>query len=281
MKKLKFRYHLRIDFDTPVTQHSFTVRCSLQSDERQTILQQNIGILPKEFLCENRDSFGNIYFFGKAMEPHNVFEVLTEGVALTGCADGTKAEERYRLGMFVGQTDYTKPDGKLKKFFQKIESPHAPDRLSGSNFLYSQPPGTNLERSLAIMEALRAEFCYVPGATDITTTAAQAWSMKQGVCQDYSHIMLSLCRMAGIPCRYVTGLLIGEGLSHAWVEIWDNGKWYGLDPTNGTRVFEEHLKISHGRDYTDCLINQGVFTGTAMQTQSVTVSVQELTKQDL
>ena len=64
MKKLRFQYFLRIDFDKPVTQHSFTVRCTLPSDERQTVLQQDIHILPKEFLCENKDSFGNVYFFG-------------------------------------------------------------------------------------------------------------------------------------------------------------------------------------------------------------------------
>ena len=95
------------------------------------------------------------------------------------------------------------------------------------------------------------------------------------MCQDYAHIMISMCRMAGIPCRYVVGMLIGEGLSHAWVEIEDNGMWYGIDPTNGIKVSENHIKISHGRDYGDCLINQGVFTGTAKQIQTVSVSVQE------
>lgn len=259
MKKLKFRYALRIEFDQPVTQHSFTVRCSPQSDERQTILQQNIHILPKEFLSENRDSFGNIYFFGRTEAAHELFEVVTEGVAQTGLAEGTKAVEEYRLGMFLGQTAYTKPDEELKLFFERM----------------GLPDGDKLQRSLFIMESIRKEFTYASGITDISTTAAQAWELKKGVCQDYSHIMLSLCRMAGIPCRYVVGMLIGEGLSHAWVEIEDNGMWYGLDPTNGTRVREEHIKISHGRDYEDCLINQGVFTGNAKQMQSVSVSVQE------
>ena len=263
MKKLKFRYSLKIEFDAPVTQHSFTVRCTLQSDERQTVLQQNIHILPKEFLCENRDSFGNVYFYGKAEEPHNLFEVVTEGTILTGLSEGTRAEETYRLGMFVGQTAYTRPDEDLKEFFARINLEHTE---------------SNLEKSLLIMEAFRAEFSYVSGITDISTTAAQAWALRKGVCQDYSHIMLSLCRMAGIPGRYVTGRLIGEGLSHAWVEVEDSGRWYGLDPTNGTRVLEEHIKISHGRDYSDCLINQGVFTGMAKQVQSVSVSVQEETK---
>ncbi|MGN0406655.1 MAG: transglutaminase family protein [Bacteroides sp.] len=273
MKRLKFRYSLKIEFDTPITQHSFTVRCTVPSDERQKVLCQNISILPKEFLCENTDSFGNVYFFGKAQEEHDLFEVVTEGTVLTGMSAGTKADEEYRLGMFVGQTHYTSPDSKLKEFFKTLESADCKE-LSPENRKYSEGK-LNLQKSLIIMEMLRKEFNYVPGVTDISTTASAAWQLRQGVCQDYAHIMLSLCRMAGIPCRYVAGMLIGEGLSHAWVEIEDGGMWYGLDPTNGTIVSEEHIKISHGRDYEDCLINQGVFTGTAGQKQTVYVSVEE------
>ena len=81
--------------------------------------------------------------------------------------------------------------------------------------------------------------------------------------------------MAGIQARYAAGMLIGEGLSHAWVEVAQEGRWYGLDPTNGVRVLENHIKISHGRDYGDCLLNQGVFTGTANQQQTVSVTVEE------
>ena len=78
MKKLRYRYSLRIEFDSPITNHNFKVRCTPVTDERQKILQQNIHILPKEFLCENRDSFGNIYYFGRAEHPHNLFEIVTD-----------------------------------------------------------------------------------------------------------------------------------------------------------------------------------------------------------
>lgn len=260
MKTLNYRYYLRIDFDQPVTQHSFTVRCMPQSDERQMPLQQNISILPKEFLCENRDSFGNAYFFGRAKNPHSLFEVVSEGLIRTGLSETVKAQEPYRLGMFALQTDYTRPGPGLKAFFDALEIPAD----SGS-----------VAKSLYLMEMLRANFSYEQGKTDISTTAEQAWQLGCGVCQDYSHILLSLCRMAGIQARYVAGMLIGEGLSHAWIEIAEKGLWYGLDPTNGVRVIEDHIKISHGRDYADCLINQGVFTGMAHQCQTVSVSVEE------
>lgn len=260
MKKLKFRYHLRIEFDTPVTGHSFTVRCMPGTDDRQQILTQDIHILPKEFLDADIDSFGNRYIFGRTETPHNLFEVKTEGTVQTGRAEGVAAEAAYRIGMFAGQSKYTIPDAPLRQFYDSMGL----EREWG-----------NLAKALRIMETLHAQFSYVPGVTNVATTASEAWALGCGVCQDYSHIMLSLCRMAGVQSRYVVGMLLGEGASHAWVEIYDGGMWYGLDPTNGIRVWEDHIKISHGRDYADCLINQGVFTGNAKQRQSVSVLVEE------
>src|SRR5699024_11693841 len=71
---------------------------------------------------------------------------------------------------------------------------------------------------------------------------------------------------------YTTLFRSGEGLSHAWVEIEDNGYWYGLDPTNMLIVNDHHIKISHGRDYKDCTINQGLFIGNAVQQQTISRS---------
>lgn len=259
MKTLKFRYHLEITFDSPVTQHSFTIRCVPETDERQKVLHHEVKILPKEFLNTGRDSFGNPYFFGRAESPHDLFEVEENGLVQTGLSESTKVGRKHRLGIFLAQSKYTMPDDALKSFYQALKIPKQ---------------AANLDKALYIMDALREQLSYVPGVTGISTTAAQAWTKKQGVCQDYSHIMLSLCRLSGIPCRYVAGMLIGEGKSHAWIEAEDGGRWYGLDPTNGVRVLEDHIKIAHGRDYEDCPMNRGVFTGMAAQTQNVTVSVE-------
>ena len=262
MKKLKFRYHLKIEFDQLVTQHSFTLRCFLETDERQQILQLNKRILPKESLGQGRDSFGNSYMYGKAVKPHSLFEALCEGTVYTGLKNSVAAKEDWQLHMYAVQTNYTRPGAGLNLFFENLQ---IPDTQS------------SLEKSLYLMEALRAQFSYVQGQTDISPTAESAWQQGCGVCQDYAHILLSLCRMAGIRCRYVAGMLIGEGASHAWIEVEDNGCWYGLDPTNGAEVREDHIKLSHGRDYGDCLLNQGVFTGNARQQSFVSVSVEEET----
>ena len=122
---------------------------------------------------------------------------------------------------------------------------------------------------------------YVQGVTDIHTTAEQALSGKKGVCQDYAHIMISLCRMADIPSRYVVGIMQGEGYSHAWAEVCIDGKWYGMDPTNDRIVDDTYVKLSHGRDYQDCIVNRGVFRGLGTQTQSVSVIVTDETEEGM
>ena len=108
------------------------------------------------------------------------------------------------------------------------------------------------------------------------TTAEKALSGGSGVCQDYAHIMLALLRMDRIPCRYVAGMMMGEGSSHAWVEVWDDKRWIGYDPTNKKLVNEDYIKISNGRDFADCLVNQGIFTGNVTQTQEISVIVEEV-----
>jgi transglutaminase-like putative cysteine protease len=78
------------------------------------------------------------------------------------------------------------------------------------------------------------------------------------------------------PCRYVAGMMMGEGSSHAWVEVWDEEKWIGYDPTNKRLVDDDYIKISNGRDSADCLVNQGIFTGNVAQTQEISVIVEEV-----
>lgn len=134
------------------------------------------------------------------------------------------------------------------------------------------------------IEVVRERITYTPGATSVSTTAGEAWRHGHGVCQDMSHVTLSLLRGAGIPARYVSGYLysgdgeIGHtcvGESHAWVEVWDGG-WYPLDPTNGLPVAERHVVVARGRDYADVPPLKGIFAGGPAEALGVTVSVTRL-----
>ena len=131
------------------------------------------------------------------------------------------------------------------------------------------------------------EFKYVPGATHVSTNVAEFIEKKEGVCQDFAHLLICLCRNAGIPARYVSGYiesshdtsadkttLIGAAASHAWVEVFTpNYFWVGLDPTNNMLEGERHIQIGIGRDYRDVPPLRGVFKGPQRQTLSVAVSV--------
>ena len=135
---------------------------------------------------------------------------------------------------------------------------------------------TNFQKAEVLMNSLSENFTYVPGVTGVFTTAEEAFTLEKGVCQDYAHILLALCRKSRIPCKYVAGMMIGEGLTHAWVDVFEAGKWLSLDPTHNRRCDDTYIVFSRGRDAQDCSINQGVFTGGGKQTQEVRVFVEEI-----
>lgn len=122
---------------------------------------------------------------------------------------------------------------------------------------------------------------YVSGSTDTSTTAKAALGGKQGVCQDYAHIMLGILRRQGIPARYVSGYLnLSEDRSdsqlHAWVEVYiPQLGWRGFDPANNMQVNDHFIKIAHGRDYLDCQPIKGVLVTDGEHHTSYEVAVRD------
>lgn len=258
MRPLRFRYTMELHFSQPVREHRFTLRCLPQSGRRQNIRELNLQIMPKESLSNGRDSFGNAYVYGCVAQPHLCFSVEVTGKAETGLAPSEEAGEAYHAARFKYPTALTRPGPAITAFHGRL-------MLKGSH----------LERAAACMDALYHRFRYVAGSTGIYTTAEQAMAQGMGVCQDYAHILLSLCRLEGIPCRYVAGLLPGEGESHAWIEVYDRGCWVALDPTHNRLAEEGYIHFSAGRDSGDCPINRGLFLGQARQFQKIHASVEE------
>lgn len=105
---------------------------------------------------------------------------------------------------------------------------------------------------------------YGHGSTDVHTTAAEALQIGRGLCQDYAHIMLAICRFAGLAVRYVSGHMLGEGGSHAWVEVLlrdGHGSYVAMpfDPTNQRRATPAYITVAVGRDYRDVSPTTGSF----------------------
>lgn len=141
----------------------------------------------------------------------------------------------------------------------------------------------------AIMRHINREFRYQPAATHVHTHMREVLKARTGVCQDFAHVMLGLCRALKIPARYVSGYLYngpaehlkGAQASHAWVEVYVPGHgWCGLDPTNNRQADGHYVKVAVGRDYADVSPLKGTYRGTAKRQLSVEVLVTRLEDSD-
>ncbi|HEX2009573.1 MAG TPA: transglutaminase family protein [Roseateles sp.] len=170
-----------------------------------------------------------------------------------------------------------------------LASPMAPHHPALAEFgRQAFRPGRPLaEAALALMSQIHAQFRYKPLATDVGTRAPEALALKQGVCQDYAHVMIGACRSLGLAARYVSGYLltrvppgqqrlVGADASHAWVAVWcPQQGWLALDPTNDVVAGLDHVTLAWGRDYADVAPLRGVIRGGQAHPQ-VAVTVEPL-----
>ena len=171
------------------------------------------------------------------------------------------------------------------------------DFLHGSEFVSLQsevwreavdalPGGLNdvWTDTVAIGEHIHRNYKYTPLSTNVNTRAVEVIKKKQGVCQDFAHLMLGICRIHNIPARYVSGYFLNRHklpgeieASHAWIEIFIPGYgWKGYDPTHRRETDTRYVKLAVGRDYGDIRPVGGTFRGKGTRKMVVEVSVQRL-----
>lgn len=141
------------------------------------------------------------------------------------------------------------------------------------------------DQARLLMEWIHREFTYESGVTNVSTHLVEAFEMRRGVCQDFTHVMLGLCRSVGIPARYASGYLyngpldtlVGAQASHAWAEVYlPAAGWIGFDPTNNTLADERYVKVAVGRDYEDVAPVRGNYHGTGHCRLEVQVEVEKI-----
>jgi transglutaminase-like putative cysteine protease len=124
-----------------------------------------------------------------------------------------------------------------------------------------------LDQAEWICDLVHTSLEYADGVTSVRTTAAEALAGGRGVCQDMAHVMLSLCHLAGLPARYVSGHLIGQGGTHAWVEVVvpraRDAIAVPFDPCHGRRAGSSYVTVAVGRDYSDVAPTSGSYVGTS------------------
>jgi transglutaminase-like putative cysteine protease len=139
------------------------------------------------------------------------------------------------------------------------------------------------DRSLAallddLVNLVRARLVYETKVTSTRTSITEVLRLGRGVCQDFSHLFLGLCRHLGLPARYVSGYIHhpGEMATHAWCQVWGGAGtgWIDIDPTSGDIVSDDHVVVAIGRDYADVTPNRGVWKGQAREDIEVVVTIE-------
>ena len=265
-------------YNSLVTQNLNEVRLKPMSDEGQVCESFSLITRPESRLTDYLDFYFNYVQIFEIQPPHQ--ELIIESAS----AVSTKSHTLSRDAV-------TSPLSHLPEYHQ-LERCY--DFIQPSALVAVSPEVWRLavdachgitdiwQSAVAIMRFIHSNFRYVPDSTNVSTHMNEVLHQRRGVCQDFAHVMLGMCRALKIPARYVSGYiyngrtdqLIGSQASHAWCEIYlpDLG-WQGLDPTNDKPTDERFVKVAVGRDYSDAAPVKGHFRGSPSGKMSVEVEV--------
>lgn len=259
MKTVCFQYKTELIFSSPASEHRFLLRILPKSDNRQQIknLSWRIDPSPADTLWQTADGFGNDALAGLISAPHGYFRFGIEGIAEVSDEPYTASGEPPRFLLFP--TELTHAHRALVDFYNDIKR---------------SAPVNALDRIQHFSHAVHSCLRYQRGATENLTSAAQAFDIGLGVCQDYAQILLALLRLDKIPCRYVAGLASDYGETHAWVEAWTGDRYCASDPTRDKLIDSGYVALSRGRDFADSSIERGVFKGACKGTQTVSLNME-------
>lgn len=164
-----------------------------------------------------------------------------------------------------------------------IRSPLHPETTAYAKRIVADSPSV-LSAVEAVGRTLHEEMTFDADATTVDTPMREAFAARHGVCQDFSHIMISALRGVGIPAGYVSGFLRtnppegqprleGADAMHAWVMAWcgSEGGWIEYDPTNAVFAGTDHILVARGRDFADVSPVRGT-----MRTSGDHTSVQQV-----
>ena len=277
MNRLRIKHMTGFHYGGDVTASYNEARMLPTSAEGQLVLYSNLEILPISSHHSYVDYWGSRVSSFEILTPHKELALTATSLVevrprvhephpTTWEALAEEIEKSTENIEHTKQTRRTQPPDEVIAIARDIAVQH-----------------TNpCDAALAISTAIGKAMEYMHGVTGVHSTAAEAWAVRKGVCQDITHLALGALRAVNIPARYVSGYLhpkpsaaIGEtiaGESHAWVE-WFCGEWRGFDPTNQIDIGDRHVTVGRGRDYNDVPPLRGVYAGPYGSQLFVTVEI--------
>ncbi|WBU37137.1 transglutaminase family protein [Homoserinibacter sp. YIM 151385] len=265
MSRLRIRHETGFRYEGEAASSYNEARMLPQSSDGQLVLASALDIAPVSGVHDYLDYWGTRVSSFEVLTPHR--ELVLTATSLVEVRPRAHPEHRLEWTALADAADRS---SELVEQLGQTARTSPPDEVRELAAGILRDAATPCEAALAIARAIGERIEYVPGSTTVTTTAAEAWAHRKGVCQDIAHLALGALRSAGIPARYVSGYLhpvpdaeIGQavaGESHAWVE-WYCGSWRGFDPTNLIDIGERHVTVGRGRDYADVPPLRGVYAG--------------------
>ncbi len=288
--RVEHRTHYR--YSAPVSLSHQQLHLTPRPVACQQVHSHEVRVTPEPTLRhEGCDPFGNPVTVLALETAHDALEVVARSIIevssrLPPRGEETPPWETVREALAYRAT--WRPDATILDATQFLfESPHV--RVKRDLRQYASDcflPGRPLVvAASALMEKIHRDFKFDAAATTVTTSVMSFFEQKRGVCQDFSHFMISCLRSLGLAARYVSGYLlthpplgqprrIGADASHAWVSLFVPGcGWIDFDPTNNLLPSVEHITIGWGRDFLDVTPVRGVIHGGGTQTLDVKVTV--------
>ena len=254
-------------YDTPATSVTQMLRLTPRNHESQYVAQWRIDVSTDCWLHQHEDAFGNITHAFTTSGSFQQFAVTAEGEIETRDTQGIMrgTVERFPPSLYLRETALTRADRNIAAFAASCREEGGDDALKVLHL---------------ILERLHWDVAYDTDPTHTATTAAEAFTLKRGVCQDLTHVFIAAARNLGIPARYVGGYFCrGDGISeqdagHAWAEAFvPELGWIAFDPANGICSTDAHVRVAVGLDYLGAAPLRGAHCGGHGEELSVKVRV--------
>ena len=277
----RIRHLTQFRYDSPVSESLMELRMHPRTEGRQRCLSFDLAVDPRAQIFTYRDYLGNSIHHFDVPRRHLQLRIVTE--SLLEVQDQPPLPPRLEPSAWA-ELDQLAAAGDYGEMLMPSQFALPTDALLGlARDLAIERRADPLSLLRELNSAMHDWFDYVPKATHVDSPIDQAIENRQGVCQDFAHIMIALVRHVKIPCRYVSGYLCPrpdkfdrsvEGATHAWVEALLPGLgWVGFDPTNDLVTDDRHIRTAVGRDYADVPPTRGIFKGKARSELTVMVHV--------
>jgi len=271
--RIHIRHETRYHYDVAAGGVIQTLRMTPRNHDGQYVVDWRMDVSENCRLDEHEDAFGNIAHAFSADGPFTTLRILVEGEVETTSTAGVVrgAVERFPPSLYLRETPLSRADPAIVALAKEVRSDAGSDPLT---LLHG------------LLNRVHEEITFDVDPTNVGTTAAEAFALKRGVCQDLAHIFIAAARSLSIPARYVGGYLhrddgaTQQEAGHAWAEAFvpDLG-WVAFDPANDLCATESYVRVAAGLDYLGAAPVRGSRRGGDGETLAVSIQVDQAARQ--